>query len=87
MVVVIPAAMIKMSKGPANGENYQDDVDWNDESTLRDAAYLYSKVNCGYTVDSHQMACATHMCPDLLVVDLDRLELPAPSLISLMLLD
>lgn len=37
------AAMIKRKKGPGNGELYTDE-DWNDEATLADASYAFSKV-------------------------------------------
>ena len=36
--------MIKLLHGPANGQVYEDDVDWNDESTLTKSSYMFSKV-------------------------------------------
>ena len=38
-----PAAIMKSKKGPASGSLYTDE-DWNDEATLTDSAYSYSKV-------------------------------------------
>ena len=35
--------MIKRKKGPSNGELYTDE-DWNDEATLAEASYAFSKV-------------------------------------------
>ena len=37
------AAILKMKKGPANGKSFTDE-DWNDEATLTDSPYPYSKV-------------------------------------------
>lgn len=37
------AAMLKISAGPENGKVYQDDVDWNTESTLTEGSYMFSK--------------------------------------------
>ena len=36
--------MIKRKKGPSNGELYTDE-DWNDEATLAEASYAFSKVS------------------------------------------
>ena len=42
---LLPAAIMKMKKGPANGKAFTDE-DWNDEATLTESPYPYSKV-CG----------------------------------------
>ena len=33
-----------MKKGPANGKIYDADNDWNDEATLTEGSYMFSKV-------------------------------------------
>ena len=38
------AAQVKIKKGPAKGNIYDADVDWNDEATLTEGSYMFSKV-------------------------------------------
>jgi hypothetical protein len=52
------AAIMKMKKGPLKGKVYTD-KDWNDENTVSDGPYQYSKVrrDADHTADSFAMAC------------------------------
>ena len=38
------AAQVKIKKGPVNGNIYDADGDWNDEATLTEGSYMFSKV-------------------------------------------
>lgn len=48
--------MIKRKKGPGNGELYTDE-DWNDEATLTDASYAFSKVSCTCAHFKNRLEC------------------------------
>ena len=73
---VLPAAIMKMKKGPANGKQFTDE-DWNDEATLTEGSYPYSKVRgapslsvpwrtCTTSVWSHtRSACQHHLSSQL----------------------
>ena len=54
------AAVVKNRKGPANGSLYTEE-DWNDESSLTQSPYMYSKVNTSPKTHQKLLSLSRHL--------------------------
>ncbi len=54
------AAVVKNRKGPANGSLYTEE-DWNDESSLTESPYMYSKVNTSPKTHQQLLSLSRHL--------------------------